>query len=249
MCGRFLLISSPEAVRAAFGYPERPNFPPRYNIAPTQPIAIVRRERVERAFQLVRWGLIPAWAKDPKAVGLLINARAETLESKPAFRAAFLRRRCLVPADGWYEWQATGTRTRRPFLVQATEGGPIAFAALWECYMAPDGSEIDTAAIVTTDANASLAGIHLRMPAVLPRDAIDPWLDPATEPARLLALLRPAPEPMFEPVQVSDLVNSVANDHAGLIVPAADAVPAAAPKATPAAAQLDLFGDATDRGE
>jgi len=238
MCGRYTLISPPEAVRLVFGYTDRPNFPPRYNIAPTQPIAIVRQEGDARRFVLVRWGLIPPWVKDPKAFTLLINARAETIAEKPAFRAAFRRKRCLIPADGWYEWQKIGDKAKRPWHIRATGGGPIAFAGLWEHYMAPDGSEIETAAIVTVDANATLAGIHDRMPAVLAGDAAARWLDPIAEPKELLPLLGPAPEEAFEAIPVSARVGSVRNDDPGLVAPAGETL-RAAPKR--AGGQLDLF--------
>lgn len=240
MCGRFLLTSPPEAVRAVFGYEERPNFPPRHNIAPTQPIAVVRVDGGRPSFVLMRWGLIPSWVKDPRAFSVLINARAETIADKPAFRAAFRRRRALVPADGWYEWQARGKGPKQPFLIRPTRGGPIALAALWETWVGADGSEIDTAALVTTDASPALSGVHDRMPAII-GDARDRalWLDAATEPDAAHALLRPAPDDAFEAVAVSTRVNAVANDDAGLIAPIPAAQPAPAPPVAPK--QMDLF--------
>src|SRR6188474_349170 len=129
MCGRYALTSAPEAIRALFGYPEQPNFPPRYNIAPTQPIAIVRLVDGKREFALVRWGLLPSWVKDPKNFTLLINARGETAIEKPAFRNAMKRRRCLIPADGFYEWKRDGT-VKRPYLIRLKGGAPFAFAGL-----------------------------------------------------------------------------------------------------------------------
>src|SRR5437868_14092163 len=133
MCGRYAILSAPETIRALFAYQERPNFPPRYNVAPSQPIPIVRLVDGVRQFALVRWGLIPAWVKDPRAFSLLINARGDSVLDKPAFRAAMRRRRCLVPADGFYEWKAEGDR-RRPFAIRPRHGGPIAFAGLWEVW-------------------------------------------------------------------------------------------------------------------
>src|SRR3984893_5416030 len=130
MCGRYVITSSPEAIRALFRYPEQPNFPPRYNVAPTQPVPIVRISERARAFALVRWGLIPAWVKDPRGFSLLINARGETVGEKPAFRNAMQRRRCLFPADGFYEWKPDGER-KRPHFIRPRGGGPIAFAGLW----------------------------------------------------------------------------------------------------------------------
>jgi putative SOS response-associated peptidase YedK len=176
MCGRYAVTSAPEAIRALFGYPEQPNFPPRYNIAPTQPIAIVRLVDGKRQFALVRWGLLPPWVKDPKNFSLLINARGGSLTDEPAFSAAVKRRRCLVPADDFYEWKASKAG-KQPYFVRAKSGGPIAFAGLWETWMGPNGEELETAAIVTTRANRTLGDIHDRMPVVVPPDAFNLWLD------------------------------------------------------------------------
>ena len=171
MCGRYTITSSPEALRALFRYAEQPNFPPRYNVAPTQPIAIVRLVDGKRHFALVRWGLLPSWVKDPKTFTLLINARGESAAEKPAFRAAMKRRRCLIPADGFYEWQAAGER-KRPFYVRAKSGAPLAFAGLWETWTGPNGEELETAAIVTTRANRTLSPIHERMPVIVPPEGV-----------------------------------------------------------------------------
>jgi putative SOS response-associated peptidase YedK len=172
MCGRYAITSAPEAIRALFRYDERPNFPLRYNVAPTQPIPIVRLVDGKRQFALVRWGLIPAWVKDPKTFSLLINARGESVTDKPAFRNAMKRRRCLIPADGFYEWKQVGDR-KRPYFVRPQGGGPIAFAGLYETWTGPNGEEQDTAAIVTTTANRTLADIHDRMPVIVPPEAFD----------------------------------------------------------------------------
>jgi putative SOS response-associated peptidase YedK len=220
MCGRYLLISSPEAVRVVFGYPEQPNFPPRYNIAPGQPIAIVRHHRAARQFSLVRWGLLPAWVKDPRSFRPLVNVRSETVAEKPGFRGPFRHRRALVLADGWYEWQANGAARKRPFLIRARAFAPFAFAAICDHYLAPDGSEIESAAILTTDASAALSGVHERMPAVLAPEAFAVWLDPLAEERDLTRLLRPAQDDLFEAVEVSTRVNAVANDDASLMEPA-----------------------------
>lgn len=219
MCGRYAVTSAPETIRALFGYPEQPNFPPRYNIAPTQPIAIVRLIEGRRQFALVRWGLLPSWVKDPKNFSLLINARAESLTDKPAFRAAMRYRRCLIPADGFYEWKASGPR-KQPYFVRAKSGGLLAFAGLWETWTGPNGEELETATIVTTRANSALAGIHDRMPAIVPPDAFNLWLDCAGVDAETaLALVAPAPEGLLDAYEVSIDVNRTANDNPKLVEP------------------------------
>jgi putative SOS response-associated peptidase YedK len=217
MCGRYAITSAPEAIRTLFGYAEQPNFPPRYNIAPTQPIAIVRLMDGKRQFALVRWGLLPSWVKEPKKFTLLINARGESVMDKPAFKAAMKYRRCLVPADGFYDWKATGTR-RQPYFVRAKSGAPLAFAGLWETWTGPNGEELETAAIVTTRANRALADIHERMPVIVPPDAFDLWLNCAAVDAETAAaLIAPAPENLLEAYEVSTAVNRTANDHPQLV--------------------------------
>ena len=218
MCGRYAVTSAPEALRALFGYPEQPNFPPRFNIAPTQPIAIVRLIDCRRQFALVRWGLLPSWVKDPKHFALLINARGESLTDKPAFRAAIKRRRCLIPADGFYEWKATGAARKQPYYVCAKSGEPLAFAGLWETWTGPDGEELETAAIVTTRANRALADIHERMPVIVPPDAFNLWLDCTNVDANAAAaLIAPAPDNLLEAYEVSTAVNRTANDNPKLV--------------------------------
>ena len=217
MCGRYAVTSAPEAIRALFGYPEQPNFPPRYNVAPTQPIAIVRLMDGKRQFALVRWGLLPSWVKDPKDFTLVINARGESVMDKPAFSAAMKRRRCLVPADGFYEWKALGAG-KQPFYVRAKSGGPLAFAGLWETWTGPNGEEMETAAIVTTRANRTLAGIHERMPVVVPPEAFNMWLDCANVDDKTAAsLIAPASDNLLEAYEVSTAVNRTANDDPKLI--------------------------------
>ena len=221
MCGRYLITSSPEAIRNLFRYPEEPDFPPRYNIAPTQPVPIVRLHQGKRQFALVRWGLLPSWVKDPKKFTLLINARDESLSDKPAFRAAIKRRRCLVPADGFYEWKATGGPkygAKQPYYVRAKSGKPIAFAGLWETWIGPNGEEMETAAIVTTRANRTLAPIHDRMPVIVPPEAFDLWLDCANVDAETAAaLIAPASDDLLEAYEVSTEVNRTANDNEKLV--------------------------------
>src|SRR5436305_792858 len=208
MSGRYALTQSPDHVRAWFAYRDQPNFPPRYNIAPTQPVAVVVFERGERRFMLMRWGFIPGFVKEPKDYPLVINVRSETAREKPSFRAAFLRRRCLIPADGFYEWQAAG-KTKRPFLIRRPDGAMFAFAAIFETWSGADGSEIDTAAILTTHANGTLAALGDRSPVVFSSAAeIARWLDPTLTPDKAEAMLKPPADDCFELVPVSTAVNS-----------------------------------------
>lgn len=213
MCSRYSLTSPPEAVRAMFGHHNVEVFPPRYNIAPTQPVLIVRPDHQgRRELVLVRWGLIPGWAKDPARMGNLINARAETVCEKPAFRGGIRHRRCLVPADGFYEWTGSAGR-KTPYLARRPEGGPIALAGIWEHWLGADGSEIDTMAILTVAANASVARIHDRMPAILLPGDFEAWLDTRNVRAEVAAqLLRPAPETALELVEVSSRINDVRHE-------------------------------------
>src|ERR1700760_68152 len=169
MCGRFVITSAPEALRRLFGYIDRPNFPPRYNVAPTQPVPVVIIEDGARYFRVMRWGFIPIWLKNPRGLAFLTNARAETVLDKPAFKNAIRRRRCLIPADGYYEWQDAGGR-KRPFFIHRRDGQPIAFAALAETWMGPNGEEQDTVAIVTAPASRDLAALHHRVPVTISPD-------------------------------------------------------------------------------
>jgi putative SOS response-associated peptidase YedK len=223
MCGRYTISSSPAAIRALFRYAEQPNFPPRYNVAPTQPVPIVRLWEGQRQFALVRWGLIPPWVKDPRAFSVLFNARADSILEKPSFQNAMRRRRCLFPADGFFEWKANGA-VRQPFAVLPRAGGPIAFAGVWETWTGPNGEELESAAIVTAPANATLRPLHNRMPVVIPTDAFEAWLDCARVDAKIAAgLLVPAPDDFFVAHEVSTAVNRAANDSADLLTPASAA--------------------------
>jgi len=235
MCGRYVITSTADAIRALFGYDEHPNFPPRYNVAPTQPVPIVRVVDGKRSFALVRWGFVPAWVKDPRTFSLLVNARGESVLDKPAFRNAMRRRRCLVPADGFYEWRSGAPK--RPYFVRSKSGGPIAFAGLWETWSGPNGEEVETAAIVTTRANRTLATIHDRMPVILAPEAFNVWLDcRAVDATTAAALIAPAPESLLACYEVSPAVNSVASDDARLIAPLTEAKPAWSHAAEDAAA-------------
>jgi len=220
MCGRFVLKIVEQELREAFGYEgEVEPFPPRYNIAPTQPIAIVRELHHKRRFGLVRWGLVPPFVEDPRRFSLLINARAEGITERGAFKNAIRYRRCLVPASGFYEWRKppSGKGPRQPFWLKPKQGGVIAFAGIWETWHDRDGGEIDSGAIVTTDANAVVAPIHDRMPVVIAPADFETWL--AGEIDDALALLKPAPDALLDATQVSDRVNKADNDDPGLIAP------------------------------
>ena len=220
MCGRYLLRAPLDELQQAFGFPERPNLAPRYNIAPTQPVPIVRlrADGRGRELALVRWGLVPPWAKDAAIGSRMINARAEGITEKPAFRGAFRKRRCLVPADGFYEWRKVAGGGKRPVLIRRRDGAPFAFAGLWERWRGPEGP-LDTCTIVTTDANALLAPIHDRMPVILDPADHERWLDPSRPGAE--ELLRPCPDDRLEAVPVSTRVNSPRNDDPSLLEPEA----------------------------
>ena len=220
MCGRFVITSPPDAMRRLLRYREQPNFPARYNVAPTQPIPVVRLINGARTFTLMRWGLLPGWVKEPKGFTLLINARAETAAEKPAFRNALKRRRCLLPADGFYEWKREGA-LKQPYFIRRRDRAPFAFAGLWETWSGAGGEEIDTAAIVTTDASADIAGLHHRMPVTIDPDDFDAWLDDTSDAGVVQRLMRPAREGQFELFPVSDRVNKVINDDPRNVEPVA----------------------------
>jgi putative SOS response-associated peptidase YedK len=217
MCSRYSLTSPPEAVRAYFGYDDTPNFPARYNIAPTQPIPVVCLDRAgARRFRLMRWGLLPSFVKDPKKFPTLINARSEEVLDKPSFRNAMRWRRCLVPADGFYEW--TGAKgKRRPFLLRPKAPKLIAFAGLYERWRDGEGAEIDTVAILTCPANATVSALHDRMPVVLSPADFASWLDvKGTAPEAAAGLLRSAPEDLFEAVELDPKINDSKRDEPGI---------------------------------
>jgi putative SOS response-associated peptidase YedK len=219
MCGRFVITSPPDALRQIFGYMEQPNFPHRFNISPTQPIPVVIIEQGARHFRLMRWGLIPAWVKDPRKFTLLINARAETVREKPAFKNAVRRRRCLIPADGYYEWRAS-ERRKRPYFIHRRDGAPIGLAGVAETWIGPNGEEVDTVAIVTAPASADLAILHDRVPVTIGQGDFDRWLDCSLEDVdAVMPLMRRPDEGEFVWHEVSTRVNHAANDDAQLILP------------------------------
>src|SRR5665213_378306 len=219
MCGRLVITSPPAALRQMFGYLEQPNFPPRHNIAPTQPIPVVIVENGVRHFRLMRWGLLPSWVKDPRQFALLINARAETVQEKPAFKNAIRRRRCLIPADGYYEWHDSGKR-KRPYFIHRRDGAAIGLAGLAETWIGPNGEELDTVAIVTAPASADLASLHHRVPVTIAPGDFDRWLDCADDSAEaVMTLLQPPREGEFAWHEISTRVNRTANDDAQLTLP------------------------------
>jgi len=212
MCGRYSLAGVGEFDPADFGLPE---FPPevtsRYNIAPSQDAPVVVYSGEPRV-ALFRWGLVPSWAEDEKTGFRMINARAETLADRPAFREAYRHRRCLVPADGFYEWKRKG-KVKTPYHIRMKSREPFAFAGLWESWRRPDGDELLSFAIVTTTPNEVMTGIHDRMPAIISIESHDTWLNSApADPSRLSNLLMPCPADGMEAVEVSTLVNSPAHD-------------------------------------
>jgi putative SOS response-associated peptidase YedK len=221
MCGRFVITSPPEALRQLFGYLEQPNFPPRFNVSPTQPIPVVLNDN-GRHFRLMRWGLWPAWVKDPRRFTLLINARAETVKEKPAFKNAIRRRRCLIPADGYYEWHSS-EGGKRPYFIHHRDGHPIGFAGLAETWIGPNGEEVDTVAIVTAPASADLAVLHHRVPVTIKIADFERWLDCRSDEADTVTPLMRGPEVgEFVWHEVSMRVNHVANDDAQLTLPITD---------------------------
>jgi len=220
MCGRFAFYTPAEAVVRLFSVESTEELAPRYNIAPTQSAAVVRRqEDASRRLSLLRWGLIPFWAKDPAIGNRLINARAETAGSKPAFRQAYRKRRCLVLANGFYEWQRAGSG-KIPWYITHASTQPFAMAGLWESWSGSADEPLETFTILTTTASDGLSQIHQRMPVVLDSDGIRVWLDPESADNALSATVAASQGTAFEAVPVSRRVNSPANDGPELIAPA-----------------------------
>ena len=226
MCGRFSLNAAEAELRRLFGYDGPPlNLAPRYNIAPTQtsPVVAVGREGT-RKMVMMRWGLIPPWSKDMTGGAKLINARSDGVADKPSFRTAFAKRRCLVPADGFYEWQALPGGRKQPYRIHRPDGQPFAFAGLWEQWRGPDGPVLSFT-IVTTEANDRLKPIHGRMPVVLAAEDFAIWLDGATTAQAAHALLRPCPDDWLVAEPVGTRVNNVKNDDPGCYDPPEAPVP------------------------
>jgi putative SOS response-associated peptidase YedK len=224
MCGRFTLTVNTNRLQETFPDLEIPEgIQPRYNISPSQPVAVVPNDGKNR-LDFFTWGLIPSWAKDPSIGNRLINARAETLMEKPSFRTAFRRRRCLVLADGFYEWhQEPDRRGKTPMLIKLHDGRPFAFAGLWETWNSPDGSLILSTTIITTQPNELMESIHNRMPVILPQPAHELWLAQGeVDPAEMMSLLQPYPAEEMTAYPVSTLVNDPKNELPEVILPQAN---------------------------
>lgn len=217
MCGRFTSLLSPELLSVIYGVLAPPDLSPRYNIAPSQPVMIVRQDASDqRELTTVSWGLIPSWSKDPSLSHSLINARRETVSEKPSFRFAFKHRRCIIPASGFYEWVSVGG-TKQPWYIKGFEDRPLSLAGLWEHWQSPDGSLIETCTIITTTANELMSSIHDRMPVILPPESIAIWLEPNSKPEELAGLLRPCEPKYLAAYTVSNLVNNPRFDGAACI--------------------------------
>jgi len=221
MCGRFTLTVDPAELKDAFeGMSFPANFAPRYNIAPTQPILAIPNDGKNTA-DFFLWGLIPSWSKDPAIGNRLINARGETLAEKPAFRGSFKNKRCLIPADGFYEWKTQpGIKTKIPHFIRLKTGKPFAFAGLWDEWLPADGSPVHSCTIVTTSPNELMASIHNRMPVILQFKDYEEWLDTAPRRAdNLNHLIKSFPAELMQAYPVSAVVNSPANDRAECVAP------------------------------
>jgi putative SOS response-associated peptidase YedK len=221
MCGRFRLGKGKEALKEYFGAQGNVDWSPRYNIAPTDRIPTVRQDRKQpvRELSLMRWGLIPCWSKDASGAAGMINARAESAATKPAFRDALKARRCLIPADGFYEWKKLA-KSKQPYCLTLRDESIFAFAGIWDRWKAPDGNSIETCAILTGPPNELAATVHDRMPIILPADNYDLWLDPGFTNAKEVAeMLKPLPAGLMKSFPVSTRVNAVKNDDPGCAEP------------------------------
>lgn len=220
MCGRYSLTTAPEAMRRLFATTGAlPNYPARFNIAPTQTAPVVRLDAAgSRELALLRWGLVPSWSKGMDRRFSMINARAETVATKPAYRGPFRDRRCLVPADGFYEWKSEGG-AKQPYRFTLKDGGLFAFAGLWDRWQDPTGGTVESYTIIVTTANELVRAVHDRMPVILDSAARDRWLDPQAKPAELTGLLKALPVETMTSTRVSRRVNSPANDDAACIEP------------------------------
>ena len=223
MCGRYTLTTPPEALRSVFGLEgPLPNFPPRYNIAPTQPVPLVHKDTEGRGaltLSFMRWGLVPHWSKGPDNRFSMINARSETLEEKPAYRGPFRYRRCVLPADGFYEWKAMSRGPKQPYLLRRADGKPFFMAGVWDRWLGPDGSEIDSVSIVTRPAVPDIQDIHDRMPLILDRDEAQGWLSAEGGIKGLRSILQGSVDITLERVAVSRMINDVRCDEPTCLKP------------------------------
>ncbi|WP_196259591.1 SOS response-associated peptidase [Pelagibacterium limicola] len=247
MCGRIVHTLPPEAMRSLLRTRNLLDSVPRYNIAPTQPLIAVWEESGHREAKLARWGLVPRWVKDPRDFPLIINARAETMAEKPAFRDSLKHQRCAVPASGYYEWRTDPAGRKHPYFITYGDHRPMIMAGLYATWTGPQGEEFDSLAIITVPANTDLAHIHDRMPALIEGDGIERWLDVRTVRANeAVSVIGPAPEGTMAAHPVSPRVNSARNEGPDLIVPVPeDPFAAASPKPLKEKAknpqQFDLF--------
>lgn len=216
MCGRYFLDTLPDVLMRHFGATVPPAYEPHWNIAPTQYAPVLRAHGSAHELAMLRWGLIPYWAKDPKIASNCINARGDGIDTKPAYRGACRARRCVVPATGFYEWSGEG-KARSPYAIVPTDGACFGFAGLWETWNAPDGKVLETYAIVTTDANTAIEHLHHRMPVILAPEDYSRWIGGTTQTA--LALVAPCPPGRVRAFPVSKAVNNVRNDAIGLAQP------------------------------
>jgi putative SOS response-associated peptidase YedK len=221
MCGRFTLTVDPAELIDEFGdYTFPPQFAPRFNIAPSQPVLAIPNDENNQA-DFFQWGLIPFWAKDPSIGNRLINARGETLAEKPSFRGSYKYKRCLILTDGFYEWtKQPGSKTKTPYFIHMKDRQPFAFAGLWDEWHSSDGSQVRTCTIITTSPNELVKALHNRMPVILPRDSYGQWLSNTPQtPENLSPLIKPYPSAEMAAYPVSTLVNNPKNDHAACVVP------------------------------
>lgn len=242
MCGRYAATLPPEMMQALYSLLNSIDMVPRYNIAPTQPVAAIWEEGGRREAHFARWGLVPRWVKDPREFPLLVNARVETMAEKPAFRDALKHGRCIIPASGYYEWHTNPDKSKQPYYITFADDRPMALAGLYATWSGPEGEEIDSLATITVPTNDQLSEIHHRMPAILEGAAIEDWLnvrDVRADSAAQLALPLPDGALKFHPV--STRVNSARDDDPGLIAPVTLAKPAPVRKAAGGGGQLDLF--------
>jgi putative SOS response-associated peptidase YedK len=244
MCGRYAFLLPPEAMTALFKVLNEVEYPPRYNITPTQPIITIVERQGRRTAELFRWGLVPGWVKDPREFSLLINARSETMADKPSFRDTLRNSRCVIPATGYYEWMKGADGQRRPYYIESNETQTMAFAGLYSTWAGPNGEEVDTVCIVTVDPNLEISGVYDRMPAILRgKEAIDAWLntrDVNVKEAVGLAMSPPAGTMKYYPV--SRAIGKATSEGPELILPLSpEEEESSRPRKKAASGQLDLF--------